>query len=85
MVLQSHLPQIEPFQVHPSILAVSQLKFWKLVLDNEWIILYCLKTATYCYFIFKQEDKLRKEHSVSKSLVINIQFYKKKENHSPLF
>lgn len=33
VVLQSHLPEIEPFQVHPSILAVSQLKFWKLVLD----------------------------------------------------
>lgn len=34
VVLQSHLLQIEPFQVHPSILAVSQLKFWKLILDN---------------------------------------------------
>lgn len=55
VVLQSHLPQIEPFQVHPSILAVSHLTFWKLVLDNEWIYLYRLKIAAYCCFIFKQE------------------------------
>lgn len=85
VVLQSHLPQIEPFQVHPSILAVSKLKFWKSVLDNEWIYFYRLKISTYCYFIFKQEDKLKKEPSVSKSLVININFHKKKKNHSSLF
>lgn len=50
-----------------------------------WIYLYPLKISTYFYFNFKQENKLKKEYSVLRSLVININFYKKKKNPNPLF